>query len=117
MKMHPAKLLLALAMAGALALATTGVAQAIATIDGAGTRWSPKSVSISRGHAVKWVATSGNHILKAYGGNWKFRKVLDQGTSVRHVFDNRGTFKFYCTIHGTLSGGVCSGMCGKVTVG
>ena len=117
MRMHPAKLLLALTMAGALALATTGVAQAIATIDGAGTRWRPASVSISRGQAVKWAATSGNHVLKAYGGNWRFHRVLDQGTSVRHTFDSRGTFKFYCTIHGTLSGGMCSGMCGKVTVG
>jgi plastocyanin len=115
--MHPTKLVLALVLAGALGLATTGVAQAITTIDGAGTRWTPSKVSITRGHAVKWTATSGNHILKAYGGNWKFKKILDQGTSVRHVFDNRGTFKFYCTIHGTLPGGVCSGMCGKVTVG
>jgi plastocyanin len=115
--MHPTKLVLALVLAGALGLATTGVAQAITTIDGAGTRWTPSKVSITRGHAVKWTATSGNHILKAYGGNWKFKKILNQGTSVRHVFDSRGTFKFYCTIHGTLSGGVCSGMCGKVTVG
>ena len=32
------------------------------------------------------------------------------------MFNSSGTFRFYCTIHGNVSGGNCTGMCGKVLV-
>jgi plastocyanin len=101
-----------------LVLGQAGTANAVvaATIRGSGTSWSPTHVTIDRGQTVKWKATSGNHTVRSYGGNWSFSRSLDQGTSRTHTFNSTGTFKFYCTIHGNLSGGTCSGMCGRVRV-
>jgi plastocyanin len=102
----------------ALALGSAGTAQAVvaATIRGSGTTWNPTHVTINAGQTVKWKATSGSHTIHSYGGNWSFSRSLASGTSRTHTFNNTGTFKFYCTIHGSVSGGVCSGMCGKVRV-
>jgi plastocyanin len=102
----------------ALVLGSVGTAQAVvaATIRGSGTSWNPTRVTISAGQTVRWKATSGNHTIHAYGGNWSFSRTLNDGTSRTRTFNSTGTFKFYCTIHGSVSGGTCSGMCGKVRV-
>lgn len=87
------------------------------TVNGSGRHWSPATVTISRGDSVKWHATSGVHHIKAYGGNWTYSKQINQGaTTPARRFAQAGTFKFFCTIHGSVSGGVCTGMCGKVVV-
>ena len=101
-----------------LALGSTGTAQAAvaATIRGSGTTWNPTHVTINAGQTVKWKATSGNHTIHSYGSNWSFSRTLNSGTSRTRTFNSTGTFKFYCTIHGSVSGGTCTGMCGKVRV-
>jgi plastocyanin len=112
------KMIVAAAALVTVVLGQAGTANAVvaATIRGSGTSWSPTHVTINRGQTVKWKATSGNHTVHAYGGNWSFSKTLDSGTSRTHTFNGTGTFKFYCTIHASVSGGVCSGMCGRVRV-
>jgi len=35
---------------------------------------------------------------------------------VTRTFNKRGTFRYYCTIHGSVSNGVCDGMCGAIRV-
>lgn len=87
------------------------------TIRGSGTRWMPARVNIARGDLVRWRAVSGSHTVKAYGGNWRFFSGrLNPGQSASRRFRQRGTFRFRCTFHSTLSGGTCSGMCGRVRV-
>ena len=100
-----------------LVLATAVPATAITVVRGDGSRWRPASVSIARGGAVKWRAVFRSHVVKAYGGNWSYRRSIAQGESVRRVFNSSGRFRYYCTIHGSVSGGNCTGMCGKVLVG
>lgn len=100
-----------------MVLATALPAAAVTVVRGDGSRWRPASVSIARGGAVKWRAVFRSHVVKAYGGNWSFRRSIAEGDSVRRVFNSSGTFRFYCTIHGSVSGGNCTGMCGKVLVG
>jgi plastocyanin len=107
---------LALALTAMVLLTMTGVAQAVTTIQASGASWSPTRVSITAGHKVKWTAVSGNHTIHSYGGNWSYSRTLDQGTSRARTFNGTGVFKFYCTIHGSVSGGICSGMCGRVRV-
>lgn len=107
------------ALTGLLAVCLTIVAAtpaAAVTIRGSGTRWRPARVDIDRGDRVRWRAVSGNHTVRAYGGNWTFRERLDQGETVSRRFRQRGTYRFYCSIHGNVSGGTCSGMCGRVRV-
>ena len=108
---------LALAVVATMVLTTTGTAQAAAaTIRGRGTTWDPTRVSIHPGQSVKWRATNGDHTIRAYGGNWSFSRTLNEGTSVTRTFNRTGRFKFFCTIHGNVSGGDCTGMCGRVRV-
>lgn len=103
------------AVAGVLATAVP--ASAVEVVRGDGSRWRPATVNVARGEAVRWRAVFRGHVVKSYGANWSYRRSLPQGSSVRRVFDNTGTFKYYCTIHGSVSGGSCTGMCGKVVVG
>jgi plastocyanin len=79
--------------------------------------WSPASVTIAHGTTIRWHAQAGlSHTVKSYGGNWSFSRSLPSGTTVSHTFSTRGTFRFYCTIHGRLVHGVCQGMCGVIKV-
>jgi plastocyanin len=101
-----------------IALGPSGTAQAAiaATFRGSGTSWSPTRVTINAGQTVRWKAVSGTHTVTAYGGNWSKNTVLSAGETTRRTFTNTGVYKFLCTIHGNVSGGVCTGMCGRVRV-
>ncbi|MGZ8583120.1 MAG: cupredoxin domain-containing protein [Actinomycetota bacterium] len=98
-----------------LAVAAAGPVSAV-TIRGSGTTWRPSSVNIGRGDQVRWRAVSNSHTVRAYGGNWRYSKRINEGGSVSRTFRQRGTYRFYCSIHGDLAGGNCTGMCGKVLV-
>ncbi len=107
---------LALALTVTVLLAMTGIAQAVTTIQGFGSSWSPTKVSIHVGQKVRWTAVSGNHTIRAYSANWSYFRTLDAGTSRSRTFNNTGVFKFFCTFHASVSAGICSGMCGRVRV-
>ncbi len=110
------RMALALALTVTVLLAMTGIAQAVTTIQASGTSWSPTKVSIHVGGRVRWTAVSGNHTIRSYSPNWSYFRTLDAGTSRSRTFGSTGLFKFYCTIHGSVTGGICSGMCGRVRV-
>ena len=102
-----------------LALIMTLAPSAHATpviIRGIGVRWSPTTVSVSRGTLVKWRGVRKFHDLRAYGRNWSFDVQLPVGVTVQRRFHSTGTFLFRCTYHSTLIGTRCSGMCGRVIV-
>jgi plastocyanin len=108
---------LTLAASAVLTVFAISPASAAVTVRGVGTHWSPATTAIMRGAAVRWRSTSGTHRIKSYGTNWSYLRNLPQGTSsAPRTFNHRGTFRFYCTIHGYVAGGVCSGMCGKIVV-
>lgn len=83
-----------------------------------GTRyvWSPNVRNISTGTTIRWRAVDGSHNVKSRGTNWSYFRSLANGTTVTRTFNRRGTFRYYCTIHGTVVNGVCSGMCGRIVV-
>lgn len=122
LSMKKVRLLAILAAVAALLLPTTAQAATVIRAHTAsnsfGYKWKPHEVSISRGTRVVWRnPTSTNHTVTSYGGNWSKSATITPGTSTSFTFRSAGTFKFRCTIHSTLSNGVCSGMCGKVVVG
>ena len=113
---------LALALAGGLTLGSSGVADAVTVgvrgiFNGTSFVWRPKSSSITRSTTVRWTAVKGTHNVRSRGANWSFFRSLPAGTSVRRTFNRRGTFRYFCTIHGRVSSGVCTGMCGRIIVG
>ena len=110
-----------LALSAGLILGTSGMADAVTVgVRGVfnGTRyvWSPTVKSITRGTAVRWRAVDGSHTIKSRGTNWSYLRSLSAGTTVTRTFNRRGTFRYYCTIHGSLANGVCTGMCGRIVV-
>jgi plastocyanin len=84
-----------------------------------GPRWKPKSVSINKGAKVVWKAVSGPHTVTAYKGPWNKNTSLSRGEKTSFTFKKNGVYKYRCMIqgHSSLVNGVCTGMCGKVTVG
>jgi len=110
-----------LALAVGLTLGTSGAADAVTVgVRGIfnGTRfvWSPKARSIVPGTTIRWRAIDGSHNVKSRGSNWSYFRNLPSGTSVNRTFNRTGTFRYYCTIHGSVSSGVCRGMCGRIVV-
>jgi plastocyanin len=110
-----------LALAVGLTLGTSGAADAVTVgVRGIfnGTRfvWSPKARSIVPGTTIRWRAIDGSHNVKSRGSNWSYFRNLPSGTSVARTFNRKGTFRYYCTIHGSVSSGVCRGMCGRIVV-
>ena len=103
-------------LASVLAMAPTASAAVI--VRAYQTSWSPTSISIGRGGQVQWRAMSGDHDVRVYGGNWTYYRHLPGGSATAaRIFRERGTYRFYCTIHGHERYGRCSGMCGRVVVG
>ena len=98
-----------------ISVAAAGQVSAI-TIRGSGSSWRPSTVDIDRGDRVR-VAGGERH---AHGAGVRWGLALleahQPGESVSRTFRQRGTYRFYCSIHGSVSGGRCTGMCGKVRV-
>jgi plastocyanin len=118
---RPTAVVLALVIAVGTLIGSAGVADAVTVgVRGIfnGTRyvWSPKARDISRGTSVRWRAVDGSHNVKSRGANWSYFRSLPNGSSVTRTFNRRGTFRYFCTIHGSVSNGVCTGMCGRIVV-
>jgi plastocyanin len=113
--------LAALAIALALMTVTSGSADAVTVgvrgiFNGSRFVWSPTVKAINRGVIVRWRSVEGSHTVKSRGANWSYFRNIPVGTSVTRTFNRRGTFRYYCTIHGSVVNGVCSGMCGRIVV-
>ena len=111
----------ALTLAVGLTLGTSGAADAVTVgvrgvFNGSRFVWSPKVRDITRGTSVRWRAVDGSHNVRSRGANWSYFRNLPLGTAVSRAFNIRGTFRYYCTIHGSVSNGVCTGMCGSIRV-
>jgi plastocyanin len=111
----------ALALAAALTLGTSGAADAVTVgvrgiFNGSRFVWSPKVREITPGTTIRWRAVDGSHNVKSRGSNWSYFRSLPNGTSVARTFNRRGTFRYFCTIHGNVANGVCTGMCGRIVV-
>ena len=107
-------------LAGLFAIGPIGPAQAEtvrvrAVLDGSYV-WRPKTKSISAGTTVRWKAVDGSHTIRSRGSNWSYSANLPQGSAVTRTFNSTGTFRYYCTLHGSVTNGVCTGMCGRIVV-
>jgi plastocyanin len=104
-----------------MVVGTAGIADAVTVgvrgiFNGSRYVWSPTVKPINRGVIVRWRSVDGSHTVRSRGTNWSYFRNLPVGTSVTRTFNRRGTFRYYCTIHGSVVNGVCSGMCGRIVV-
>jgi plastocyanin len=84
----------------------------------AGFRWRPKTLTVPVQSRVVWRIVDGTHNVTSIGSNWsKSSGNIGEGGKTAHTFTKKGTFRYRCTLHSSLSNGKCSGMCGRVVVG
>jgi plastocyanin len=119
--MRGRRLLVILTLAGVLPLAFPQGAEAVTVgvrgiLGSSGYVWSPKGKTIAKGTTVRWRSVEGSHTVKSRGTNWSFYRSVPSGSSTTRTFRRAGVFRYYCTIHGSVVNGVCSGMCGKIAV-
>ena len=115
-----AAIALTIAASFMLVLAFTQVASAAVVVKAtANQTFSPHKLRVHHGTKVVWKNPSSDsltHTVTAYSSNWSKNATIHPGHSTSFTFNNTGRYKYRCTIHSTLSGGVCSGMCGIVKV-
>jgi plastocyanin len=107
----------ALALGPALPAQASTLIQAKGIACASSARYVPSSVSVAKGTTVVWKSVCNKHTVTAYGGNWSKDTTIAKGQTTSRKFTSNGTFRFRCRFHSSLSSGVCSGMCGRVSVG
>jgi plastocyanin len=95
--------------------ATTAQASVLVKATGSQT-FRPKRLEIGTGTKVVWKSVSGTHTVTAYSHNWSKDVTISTGQTTSFTFNKAGRYKYYCRRHGSVSAGVCTGMCGKVIV-
>jgi plastocyanin len=99
-----------LAAVALLALAVTGASQPASQATKAvaikATGFSPTSVTIATGDAVKWTnRDTKNHQIVANNGSFA-SAVIKPGKSYTHTFKTAGTFRYHDALHPSLTGRV-----------
>jgi len=108
----------AVALAMTIMLAAAAVpASAAFVVRAEGTSFRPARAEVARGTRVAWRAVGGTHTVTAFGGGWSKDTRIRAGERTGFTFRQRGTFRYRCRIHSTLSDGRCNGMCGRVVAG
>ncbi len=75
-------------------------------------QFSPKSLTIKARSEVTWEVKEGTHNITADKGTFE-SQTLSAGQRFSHKFEKPGTYRYYCTFHGSKGGHV---MAGKVIV-
>jgi plastocyanin len=105
-----------------LALAVTGASQPASTVTKAvkitATAFSPASVTINTGDAVKWTnSDTKNHQVVANNGAFA-SPTIAPGKTYTHVFGTAGTYRYHDALHPSLTGRVVvNGPPPAVTIG
>lgn len=78
--------------------------------------WNKDFVSVNKGDKVVWKNPTGvNHTVTFYEGAKK-NTTINPGERTSKKFTTKGPKYYRCTIHSTLNGDDCNGMCGHVHV-
>jgi plastocyanin len=72
----------------------------------------PKDLQIEAGTTVIWKNTAGHHTVTADDGSFE-SPILEAGEEFKRTFDQPGSFKYFCNLHGAAGG---QKMAGTVTV-
>ncbi|GAA3812738.1 plastocyanin/azurin family copper-binding protein [Nocardioides panacisoli] len=89
-----------------LPLLVAGPASAAKVVDVDHMSFTPQTVRITVGQAVKWTFNdSVAHTVTPNHGSWG-SGVKTAGQTFRHVFRSAGTFRYHCSIHPEMTGKV-----------
>lgn len=65
--------------------------------------FAPKTVKIKAGGTVTWKVKEGSHTVKADDGSFN-SGTINAGQSFSKKFDTPGTYKYFCSFHGSAGG-------------
>ena len=94
------------------AVTPTPVAVA-ATVTISNFQFGPKVVRIKAGGEVTWQVKEGTHTVTADDSSFE-SPAMSAGQKFSHTFAKAGTYRYYCSFHGSKGG---HDMAGTVTVG
>lgn len=70
--------------------------------------FAPKVVRVKAGTEVTWQVKEGTHTVNADNGSFE-SPTLSAGKSFTHSFATAGTYRYYCSFHGSKGGHDMSG--------
>ena len=106
------------ALAGSLFVAARARANANVTPEPAATgvtvsisnfQFGPKAVRIKAGSEVTWQVREGTHTVNADDGSFA-SPTLSAGQKFSNTFSTPGTYRYYCSFHGSKGGHDMSGV-------
>lgn len=66
----------------------------------------PRTITVSRGTRVRWRNAGTNiHSVQSKAGTWS-SALLSPGDTFGHLFRKAGTFRYFCSVHPTMTGTV-----------
>src|SRR5215470_7736315 len=74
-----------------------------ATVTISNFQFTPKVVRIKAGDEVTWQVKEGTHTVTADDGSFESQN-LTGGQKFSHTFDKAGTYRYYCSFHGSKGG-------------
>lgn len=96
-------------VAAPLAATTAGVAGAASTktVTIKNIRYTPSAVSVARGDKVRWTWRDGSirHDVRFSNGAFKASPLQSKG-SYSLTFKKKGTYRYFCSVHGEMKGRV-----------
>jgi len=100
--------LVAFGPTGASAAKSISLGKPEAVLDGATVsltnfQFAPKVVRIKAGSAVTWEAKEGTHTVTADNGAFE-SPALSAGNKFSYTFSRPGTYRYYCSFHGSKGG-------------
>lgn len=66
-------------------------------------QFSPKSLRIKAGSQVTWEVKEGTHTITADNGTFE-SPTLSAGQKFSYKFTKRGSYRYYCSFHGSKGG-------------
>jgi len=92
-------------LAGPISISTPRAAPASATntVTLTNFQFSPKSLTIKAGSEVTWEVKEGTHNITADKGTFE-SQTLSAGQKFSHKFEKPGTYRYYCSFHGSKGG-------------
>ncbi|HEX8068710.1 MAG TPA: plastocyanin/azurin family copper-binding protein [Pyrinomonadaceae bacterium] len=78
-------------------------AQDAATVTLTNFQFAPATVTVKAGGTVTWTNKEGTHTVSADNGAWE-SPTLSAGQSFSQKFDKPGTYRYYCSFHGSKGG-------------
>jgi plastocyanin len=80
-----------------------------ATITVSNFQFEPKTVTIKAGSEVTWMNKGGAHTVTADDGSWA-SPTLGAEKSFSRKFTRPGTYRYFCSFHGSKGGGDMAGV-------